>query len=929
MLAVAALVLATSGAARAADDLAWDPAVTRGELPNGMEYFIMKNAKPEKRVEFRLLVRAGSVHETDVQQGIAHFIEHMGFNGTEHFAAGDLIKYFESVGVEFGPDTNAYTSFDHTMYMLSLPVEPEPLEKGLLAMRDYAGGMLFLPEEVEKEKGVVLEELRLGRDMYTRIIEKALGIALKGSRYAERMPIGKKENIEAFDAVLCKEFYTANYRPDNMAFVVVGDIDPKDMEQKIKDTFGTLPRPDQDFELTVFKDVPHDDLYAGIVTDRELPLSMIFVTYTREPSPVRTQNDYRAQLAETLAVNIYNKRLEEITLSGNAPFKEAYGSADWSMKGFDVVTAYAQTDMKKERAALERLMTEIERMRRHGALEQELEEVKSDLAESLRVAVAEKDKRESAPLAGNIAMSWFNGEPFLEITAEKALFDSLRQGITIDDARRAIEEVFAPVNMAALMILPEFQKSLYKEKDIVAAVESASGADIPAYARQETVKTTDYSKLVPGKVADRKEFKDTGVTAVTFDNGLRVLIKPTDFQEDEILIAGFAPGGVLHETPADRGVGRLAIDAWTTGGTAEFDSVQIGRLMSGKSISIHAMGRENFSLGGATVNKDFEETLQWLRDYLDTPGYRDEAVAKIKSLTIDQIKQAEADQTGSFRLEMTRQLCPGHPMSYMPSVEQVERITPDQLRAAHRLATAPANMEFTFVGNLDVEKTIALTARYLGSLPARDAAALAPDVMRCDMPEGLTKRVIRRGIEPRTQIAVLFAAPPVDSPDAPAVKAMAKIADTRMLKRLREELSGTYYAYMIYGPSLVVKNRDQLLAAMATDPARVDEMLAEFDAIVNKLAEQGPTQDELKAAKEVAKKDLEEDLKRNDYWAQLLNSNLEMGRAPDVELALARAVQNVTAEQVRAAAKKYLLGETRIEVIALPAEVPPANPGDK
>jgi len=519
LIVAMALVLAPCATA---GDLSWDPSVVQGVLDNGMPYFIMKNAKPENRVEYRLLVRAGSVQETDAQQGVAHFIEHMGFNGTEHFAAGDLVDYFEGVGVEFGPDTNAYTSFDHTMYMLSLPVEKEPMEKGLLAMRDYAGGMLFLPEELEKEKGVVLEELRLGRDMYTRITEQALAIALKGSKYAERLPIGKKENVEAFDPALCKDFYSTWYRPDNMAFVVVGDIDVKEMEQKIKDTFGALKNPSGDFTLPIFKDAPHDDLYAGIITDKELPVSMVFVTYTREPSPVITEDNYRIQLAEDLAIGIYNRRLNEVTMSDNPPFKQAYGDTSWSMKGFDVVTAFAQTDMEKERAALERLMTEIERVRRHGVLEQELDEVKSDRAESLRVAVAEKDKRESAPLAGAIAMSWFNAEPFTEITADKALFDAVSGGVTISDVQQAINRIFEPVNMAALLILPESQKSMYKEDDVLAAVHGVSGSDVQAYTREEVVKTTDYSKLQPGKIAERKEFKDIGVTSVTFENGLRL-----------------------------------------------------------------------------------------------------------------------------------------------------------------------------------------------------------------------------------------------------------------------------------------------------------------------------------------------------------------------------------------------------------------------
>ena len=401
------------------------------------------------------------------------------------------------------------------------------------------------------------------------------------------------------------------------------------------------------------------------------------------------------------------------------------------MLGFDIVTAFAQTDMKKEKKALERLMTEIERIRRHGVLPEELDEVRSSMAESLRAAVQEKDKRDSAPLASGVAMDYFYSNVFMEISASKDLFDALSPGITVNDVQAELERLFEPVNMAALFIMPEFQKTLYQESDVVSAVEQAREADVPAYTREQAQKSTDYSKLTPGKITDTQEFKDLGATAVTFDNGVRVIFKSTDFQKDEILFTTFAPGGVLLENIGKRGAGRLASDAWLMGGTEDLTAVQIERMLSGKTINIHALGREFYGLTGNTVDKDFEETLQWMRDYITMPGFREQGVDKAKSLMMDALKESDADQTGAFRKAMTEQLCPGHPVSYWPDADQVPGIAPDTLKTIHFESTAPANLEFTFVGNLDVNKAVTLAARYLGSIPIRTVGSAPAEAYVC------------------------------------------------------------------------------------------------------------------------------------------------------------------------------------------------------
>ena len=917
-----ALLLLVLGVATPAQDLTWDPSVIRGKLDNGLEYFIKENKKPEQRVELRLAVKSGSINETDEEQGIAHFTEHMGFNGTEHFAAGESIDYFESIGSEFGPDTNAYTWFDHTMYMLSLPTDTEePLEKGLITMLDYAGGMLFLPEEVKKERGVVLEELRLGRDLSTRFWDQAMAMVLKDSKYQDRLPIGKKEKIDKFTSELFKTFYGRTYRADRMAFVVVGDIDAKSVEAQIKETFNQLDKPADSEPLKLYPHEPHEQPYAGIITDPEMYLSEVLVMFTRDPSSVRTQGDFRQKIIDKLATGIYNSRLNELTLQENPPFKTASFMDDWRMMGVEVLVADATTEKEKEKAGLMALLTEIERIRRHGILQVELDEQISNTSEFLRKMAVEKDKLDSAMLANNLADSYLYKDISPGVVATRDLFEQIKDGITVQEVQAAVEHIFEPVNMTALFFLPDEQKSMYQDQDLLDVIAQARTEDVAAYERKAAEKSTDYDALVPGEIVKREHIDTVDAEYVTFSNGLRVLVKSTDFKEDEIVFDSFAPGGVLLESYADIGLTKLAVNAWLQGGTKDLTSVEIDRLMSGKTIKIRANGRENFSLSGSTVNKDFEETLQWLRDYLTMPGYRKEGVAKARAMIEDEINGLNADQTGLFNMKFSELMCPGNPIAYTPTVEQIKAIPEQALFAMHQACTAPGNMEMVFVGNLDVEKTLGLIAKYLGSIPERNVVPVPEGMRVCRLPVGHTRTVIYKGNEPRTEIAVMLPGIPMDHPDLPALRVMSKVVDTRMLKKLREEMGGTYYTYLYPAHNTYINGRNYLFGGIATDPDRVEEMMTTMYQIFEDLIKEGPTPEEMNAAKQVAAKDHEEELKENSYWAAIMAWKPAAGMPLDIELSQTDAVQSVTPEQVVEVAKKYLHSDNIVELIALPESV--------
>ncbi|MFH1538696.1 MAG: insulinase family protein, partial [bacterium] len=897
------LLLLFAGAATFAVDLAapltWDEAVLTGTLDNGLTYYIQENRKPEKRAELRLFVKAGSLMEEDNEQGIAHYNEHMAFNGTEHFPPGDLVKFLELIGMEFGGDNNAYTSFDRTVYILTVPLENDNLDTALTVMSDYANGMLFLTEEVDKERGVILEELRLGRGLEMRLLEKGIAIALKGSKYADRLPIGKKENIEKFNSDSFKKFYGKWYRTDRLALAVVGDFDRAEMEKKVKEKFGSLPAPPDSEPVPAFPFQPHEEIYTGILTDPELPVGGVTILSIREPGARATVGDFYRRTLENVAVSIYNSRMEEIaSTTKNPPFKYAGVYKDRLVVDFDLLVIYGMSNMKKELNTLEVVLREAERIKRHGVLPAEVAEKIAGLDEYYRRQVEEKDKQESAWLIYDLSDAYHYGYVPTGIEYEQALFNEIREAITVEKVQDAFNEMFKRVNMSAILALPEFMKKTYKEEQILETVEKVMVEDIAPYAREEKKKEFDYSKLTPGKIAKRETDEAFGVTRVVFENGLRVLLKPTDFKEDEILFESFSPGGELHEDYSNRGVARIASMSWLDGGTKDFTKTDIDRMQSGKTINIWAKGGYGLSLGGSTVKKDFEEALQWLYDYITAPAYREEVVERMKKMEIDYLRELPLNQDQFFYVTSAGTLCPDSPITAVPTEDDINRITPDQLKELQMTTYVPSNIQFTFVGNFEVDAAVELIARYLGSLPVKEAKPISEAARTCTFPEGLTRRTIYRGIENRNLTVVAYPAPGYDSPDLPALKVLTKVADIRLNDTLREEMGGTYFSYFVHRKSDVMEGYNYFSSGFGTDPDKVEGMLAKLYEVVGGLKTDAPTDEEMTRAREVFTKDFEENLKRNEYWQNILDGADIVGRPLNFFHKLHEDSLKVTSEQV-------------------------------
>ncbi|HOX28940.1 MAG TPA: pitrilysin family protein, partial [bacterium] len=514
------LFVASCGAARADykpdRSLKWDPAIKRETLGNGMRIFLRENHRPEKRVELRLVVKAGSLYEEDGTEGIAHFLEHMAFNGTKHFKAGELEKYFESVGVSYGGDNNAYTSHDRTVYMLTLPCDDlEVVRKGLTAMSDYANGMLFQPDEIDLERGVILEELRLNQGLYMRVSRELAKIAAPGTRWdSPRLTIvGSQETVKKISRDDFLKFYKRWYRPDRMALIIVGDMPVAQMQKLVKEIIEPIPVAQGKPEFPEYPLPDHKDVYTGIIADREMPVGGGAIAMSSRRKPTRVESDTRRDTLESLVYRLINRRLSELKETNDPPFLDAgvwsYFLASW----IDLRYGFAATlKMKQEKRAMQAVIREIERARRFGFLDTEIKEELLDDVERARREVKEKDKTFSDSFASRYVAAFINDTPTLSIEDDYKLIRDIAPAIKPDDVKKTAAEMFAPVNMSVGLTLPDWQKKMYKKNDALDWYNEVVAEDIKPYTRTELAKGDDYAKLKPAKIVERNDLPRVGAT---------------------------------------------------------------------------------------------------------------------------------------------------------------------------------------------------------------------------------------------------------------------------------------------------------------------------------------------------------------------------------------------------------------------------------
>ncbi|MCX6544233.1 MAG: pitrilysin family protein [Acidobacteria bacterium] len=580
-----------------------DARITIGYLPNGLRYYIRTNERPSRRAELRLVINVGSVVEDDDQRGVAHFVEHMAFNGSEHFAKQDLIKFMESIGMRLGPGVNAETGFDETVYMLHVPTDnPEAMAKAFLFLADVAHGLSFDREAIDKERGVIVEEWRQGRGADARMRDQQFPILLRGSRYSDRVPIGTKESIEGFKPEALKRFYADWYRPDLMGVIAVGDFSKSAIEAMIKAQFGAIPAPPHPRPRTAFEVPDHPETLFAVATDAEAAMTTVGVYNMLPLRDQTTVGAYRQQQVERLYTNMLTERLAELTLRADPPFMKAVVGRGLFVRTKEAATLMALVREDGIESGLRALVTESTRAARFGFTPAELEREKRDTMRLYEGAFAERDKEESAVLAAEYIRNFTQQEPLPGITYEYGLVQRFLPNITLQEVNQVAKEW---TGGSRIVLVNAPQKDGLKVPDaarLAAAIKSGAETDVTPYVEVAANQSLFDELPKPGSVVRSKTREAFGVTEWELSNGVKVMLKPTDFKQDEVVFRATSPGGTSLASDKDYIAAMTAPQVIAAGGVGTFDVIQLRNILSGKAVAVRAFiddTREGIAGGGS------------------------------------------------------------------------------------------------------------------------------------------------------------------------------------------------------------------------------------------------------------------------------------------------------------------------------------------
>jgi len=856
---------------------------------------------------------------------LAHFCEHMCFNGTEHFEKNELVSYLQSLGIEFGGDLNAYTSFDETVYMLPVPTEdPETVDKGLLVLRDWANGVLFTDEEIDKERGVILEELRIGQGAQQRMRDEYFPVMFKNSMYAERLPIGKKDILENFEYETIRRFYHEWYRPDLMAVVAIGDLDVDEMKQKIEDKFGDIKMPEKYRERKEFEVPDHQETYISVVSDKEAPYTMIQLMYKDDTEETKIWNDYRRDLAESMYNGMLRARLTELTKSANPPFMFGSTSYGGMVRTKNAYSSFAVVGPDGIENGLKTLLVENERVLQHGFTQTELDRYKKEYLKRLVKQYNEREKTESDRYVYEYINNFLEDEPSPGIEAEYKFAQKALPTIKLEEVNALAKDWIKDYNRVVVITAPEKEGMvLPKEEEVRTWLDEADKTKVDAYVDATSDRPLMDKIPAPAPIANMEKMEEIGVEVLTFDNGLRVVIKPTDFKNDEILVSAYSFGGTSlynDEEFESAGYGSQLV---SESGVNGFSKIELEKLLSDKNIRINPyIGDIEEGFNGNSTPKDFETLLQLIHLYFTAPNYNEEAfqsIIKKQKMFLPNLLQ---DPSTWYRDQVNRIVNDNNIRGgYIPSIEDLDKLSFDVAKRAYseRFANA-GDFIFFFVGNIDMDKDVKLIQQYLGSLPGQKVAESFVD-HKILPPKGPIEKVVHKGQDEKSMVTIYFtAAAPYDAKDKYLLQSLGDVLSIKLIENLREEKSGVYGVGARGSMSKLPDGKYRFSIGFPCGPENVDKLIEAAMTEVEKIKTDGPTQEDVDKTKETQRLDYKENLEKNRYWLSKLQSAWENQGNPDKILKVQEMIDALDIESLRAIANKYLKDDAKIQVVLMPEE---------
>jgi len=902
-----------------------DPNVRVGKLPNGLTYYIQKNTKPEEKMELRLVVNAGSILEDPQQRGLAHFMEHMNFNGSKHFPKNELVDYLQKVGVKFGADLNAYTSFDETVYMLPISTDdPEIVEKGFTVLEDWAGNNLLDKTEIEKERGVVLEESRLSKGAQERMLRQYIPKLFNGSKYAERLPIGKDTILKTFDPATLERFYRQWYRPDLMAVVVVGDIDPGEAEKKIKAHFGGFKNPtNEKLRPPITPIATRTKAEAMVLTDDEATNTILEIfNYITPARKTKTWADYRESVKREVVNALINERLQELTQKENPPFVYGYTGVDQFIRGYDGFISFAVLGDNTTEEAINALLAETERARKFGFLSTELDRVKASMLNQAQRAYQEKDKSESRNLVSSYINNYLEGQP---IPGPESRYKFLKQelpGITLKEVNDAAKKMQAPTNAFALVTAPTSTKgklpsSANLEKEIVAAAHQ----QVKPYEEKVVAANLMDGSGSSGKVVSESKNEKLGTTDLSLSNGITITLKPTSFKNDEIMMDAWRWGGWQRFPLENKDNAKYAAQVISVMGVKDMSPTDLQKFLSGKTVDVLPyLNDHEEGIQGSSSVKDFETFLQLVNLYFTQPR-KDEAlfnsyVAKQKG----QIQFYKANPELFFQDTLTKIQYNNSPwVGFLPTVQEIENLKLDKIMSVYKEVYGNADgMHFTFVGNIDPATAKPLFEKYLASLPGKPEEHKYKDNGVRPV-QGSILANIKKGKASQSFINIMWSGETQYSREENmAFQALIEAINIKVIEKLREDMSAMYGG----GLNGQIQKRPYthytVVASIPCGPENVDKLTAALFDIIKKAQEKGVEQTDLDKVKETWRKKYRENLQKNEAWLDHLSMAYIDQNNPENILDYEQKVNALTVQDLQKAAQKFLSTSNYIKAVLYP-----------
>ncbi|MFL5787670.1 MAG: M16 family metallopeptidase [Flavisolibacter sp.] len=902
-----------------------DPSVKVGKLPNGLTYYIRKNPKPEKKVELRLVVNAGSILEENDQRGLAHFMEHMSFNGSKHFPKNELVDYLQKVGVQFGADLNAYTSFDETVYILPISSDnPEVLEKGFTVLEDWAFNNLLDKTEINKERGVVLEESRLSKGAQERMRRQYFPALFNGSRYAERLPIGKDSILRAFNPVVLQRFYKQWYRPDLMAVVVVGDIDPALAEQKIRSHFASFKNPVNEKKRPAL--IPIQARVrpeAMVLTDEEATNAILQVfNFVRPEKKVKTWKDYREKTVQDLVTSIISLRLQELTQKENPPFVYGYTGMTQFIRGYEAFTSFAVLRNGSAKQAVDALLAETNRARKYGFLPSELERAKANLLNEAENAFKERDKSESGNLVGYYINNFLEGEPVPGAEQRLKFIQQVLPTISLNEINEVATKMPATNNAFALLTAPASMKDkLPSSADLLKELIQANNQEVKPYEEKAIAKSLMENEPVPGTLVKETTDSQLGTTDLTFGNGITITIKPTTFKNDQIIMDAWRWGGFQRFPLEDMYNAKHAAEATTVMGVKEFSPTDLEKFLSGKTVEAqpYLNDYEEGIQGGSSV-KDFETFLQLVNLYFTQPRKDETLFHSYVTKQASSLQFLKQNPRIFFQDTLTKLIYNSNPWANrIPTSEEYTQINLDRAIQIYKQVFSNADgIHFTFVGNIDVNTAKPLLLKYLGSLPGKAEEHMYKDNGFRPV-KGIIDANFKKGKEQQSIISVLFSGETQYSREENmAFQALIEVLNIKVIEKLREEMSGIYGG----GFGGAIQKRPYvhytLAANLPCGPENVDKLTTALFELIKNIQEKGPEQKDLDKVKETWRKQYQVSMQSNDAWLSNLSEAFIDKTDPHNILDYEQKLNALTVSDVQKAAQKYLTMNNYVKAVLYP-----------